>query len=357
VELKKRTSTDAGCYVVDMMLKIKILTKSSEEFIWAFISGSKPLRNEHAFEFQVKYFHGRYNDRNWICRLKPGLFLTLLDVTPRSDVNTTVESREDCLRFVFFLSGKGRVNYDLIDQRIKRDFADGLVGHSYVAFSPEVVGTTQTIAKNRFLMFSIHISPARLLDYFNGRFDLGPYEFQDIVAGSNQTGFFHTARISGQMFAAIDQILNCPYSGSMRRLFIEGKAMELITYKIDQMIQTGSTKPEAFPLKFDEYERIKKAAQILAGTPEAPPGLFDLAKAVGTTHTQLNIGFKKMYGTTAFGYLRQIRLEKAKHLLESGRSNVTLTAYEVGYNSIPSFSKAFSNYFGINPAACMKKTY
>ena len=143
----------------------------------------------------------------------------------------------------------------------------------------------------------------------------------------------------------------------MRRLYIESKAMELITYKISQMVQTRPTKQGILPLKTNEYERIKQASQILVGNLEAPPGLFDLAKAVGTTHTQLNIGFKKIYGTTAFGYLRQIRLEKAKQLLESGRSNVTLTAYEVGYNSIPSFSKAFSNHFGINPSEITKKTY
>lgn len=343
--------------MVLIMLDNKIFTKSSEEFLWVLVSGSKPLRNEHAFEFHVEYFHGRYNDRNWICKLKPGFFLTLMDVTPDSDVNNIIESKEDCLKFVFFLSGKGRVDYELIDQRIRRDFSDGLVGHSFVVYSPEIVGTVQAMANNRLLILSIYISPARLLDYFNGNFDVGPYEFRDIVAGSDQTGFFHTSRISGQMFTALDHILNCPYSGAMRRLFIESKAMELITYKIAQMIQTRSTKQAALPFTIHEYERIIKAAQILTGNPEAPPGLFELAKAVGTTHTQLNIGFKKMYGTTAFGYLRQIRLEKAKQLLESGRLNVTLAAYEVGYNSIPSFSKAFSNYFGMNPAAFLKKTH
>ena len=342
--------------MAEMILKNIILAKSSEEFLWALVSGSKPLKNENAFEFQVEYYHGRYNDRNWICKLKPGLFLTLMDVTPCSDVNNTIESKEDCLRFDFFLSGKGRVDYDLIDHRMKRDFTDGLVGHSYVAFSPEIVGTAQTIAKHRFFRFSIYISPARLMNYFNGKIDVGPHEFRNIVAGSDQTGFFHTARITGQMITAIFHIINCPYSGSMRRLFIESKAMELITYKIGQMIQRRSTQQRGHPLKMDEYERIKQAAQILAKNPEAPPGLFDLAKAVGTTHTQLNIGFKKMYGTTAFGYLRQIRLEKAKQLLESGRLNVTLTAYEVGYNSVPSFSNAFSNHFGMNPAAVLKKT-
>jgi AraC family transcriptional regulator, transcriptional activator of the genes for pyochelin and ferripyochelin receptors len=339
-----------------MMLENQIVTKSSEEFIWALVSGSEPLRNEHAFEYQVAYYHGIYNDRNWICKLKPGLLLSLLDVTPSTDVRNSVEAREDCIRFEFFLSGRGRVDYDLMGHRVKKNFSDGLVGHSYVSFSPEIVGTAQTSARHRFFRFSIYISPARLRDYFYGQFDVGPYAFRDIVAGSDQTGFFHTARISGQMLAAIDHILNCPYSGAMRRMFIESKAMELITCKIGQMIETRSTKPGALPLKRHEYERIRQAAQILAANPETPPGLFDLAKAVGTTHTQLNIGFKKMYGTTAFGYLRQIRLEKAKQLLESGRLNVTLTAYEVGYNSVPSFSKAFSNHFGMNPAAFLKRT-
>ena len=116
------------------MLENKILAKSSEEYLWALVSGSKPLRNEHAFEFQVEYFHGRYNNRNWICKLKPGLFLTLMDVTACSDVKNTVESREDCLRFDFFLSGKGRVDYDLIDHRMKRDLQTVWLGTAMLLF-------------------------------------------------------------------------------------------------------------------------------------------------------------------------------------------------------------------------------
>ena len=184
--------------MVDMTLKNKIFAKNSEEFIWALVSGSKPLRNEHAFEFQVKYFHGRYNDRNWICRLKPGLFLTLMDVTPCSDVNNTVESRDDCLRFVYFLSGKGRVDYELIDQRIKRDFTDGLVGHSYAAFSPEVVGTTQAKAKNRLLIFSIYISAARLLDYFNGSLTSGHMNFGILLPVRIKPGFSIPPKFPGR---------------------------------------------------------------------------------------------------------------------------------------------------------------
>jgi len=80
-----------------------------------------------------------------------------------------------------------------------------------------------------------------------------------------------------------------------------------------------------------------------------------LAKNVGASHTRLNLDFKRIYGTTAFGYLRQIRLEKARKLLEEKGLNVSQTAYEVGYSSIPSFSKAYSDHFGITPKDHMKK--
>jgi AraC-like DNA-binding protein len=75
---------------------------------------------------------------------------------------------------------------------------------------------------------------------------------------------------------------------------------------------------------------------------------------VGLTHTKLNRGFREIYGTTVFGYLHQIRLEQAKLLLEEQRMNVTEVALTVGYNSLPSFSTAFSKHFGLKPIMCIK---
>ena len=339
------------------MMEIETKTKTSEEFIWAQISGSKPLKINPDFEFQVKFFHGRYNNKNWICKLKPGLFITLLDVTPLGDIMNIIESREDCLRFVFFLSGKGYLDHNLIDRRMKCDFNDGLLHHSFLSFSPEIEGRVLIAAKHRLRIFTVHITPARLMEYFNGQFNMGPYALRDIIAGSEQFSFFHSARLSRQMHIVIHQILNCPYHGPMKRLFIEGKAFELILYKMDQIIQSESANQGSFEISKIEYERTKTAARILVRNMENPPGLFELAKLLGTTHTRLNIGFKKIYGTTTFGFLRQIRLEKAKQLLEQRDLNITQIVYEVGYSSIPSFSKAFSDYFGNSPAVFLKKRF
>lgn len=336
-------------------MKNTIVAKSSEEFIWATVSGSAPLRREPVFEYQVALFHGRCNDRNWVCRIKPGLMISFMDVTPKRDISNRVAAREDWLRFVFFLSGRGSVDYQFIDRRLTRDFYDGIVRHSYLTFSPEISGQVNIRAEHRLRIFSIHISPARLSAYFGGRFNMGPHSLRDIVAGYDRASFFHTARMTDRMEASVNQVLSCPFSGALRQVFLEGKAMELITFKLHQLIRPTPGAGMLPEPDGDGYARIKQAAQILTRDLEAPPGLFDLARQVGIGHTGLNAGFKQVYGTTVFGFLRHARLEKAGELLVSGRMNVTQAAYEVGYSSLPSFSKAFSAYFGMSPAAYQKR--
>jgi AraC family transcriptional regulator, transcriptional activator of the genes for pyochelin and ferripyochelin receptors len=63
-----------------------------------------------------------------------------------------------------------------------------------------------------------------------------------------------------------------------------------------------------------------------------------------------------MYGTSVFGYLRKLRLEEARRLLENGGMNVTEAAFAVGYNSLSSFSRAFSAQFGATPMHFLKKS-
>lgn len=91
------------------------------------------------------------------------------------------------------------------------------------------------------------------------------------------------------------------------------------------------------------------AADILRDNIETPPRLMELARLVGLSHPRLNRMFRHHFGTTAFGYLRILRLEEARRLLEKSDINVTDAAFSVGYQSLPSFSRAFRDRFGLCP--------
>lgn len=339
------------------MMKYSLITKNSEEFIWNTLAGSDAEEMSFLSEYQVEFSRGQSSGNNWICKLKPGLIISFTDVMPKEDIYYKIEAREDLIKFAFSLSGKGSFDFRFIDRQLKGGERDELVYSSFVYFSPVIEGKGKFRANYQLQELSIHINPGVLLNYLNGQFDIGPYALRDILAGSDQVSFFHSARLSNSMIIAIHQILNCNFYGRLRYLLLESKAMELITYKLDQIIQDRHEKIKSSEMSKDDYNRLKQATEILNRNLENPPGLFDLAKHIGTTHSRLNFCFRKAYNTTVFGYLRQLRLEKAKQLLEKEGLNVTQAAYSVGYNSVPSFSKAFLSHFGMNPTKFIKKIF
>lgn len=114
------------------------------------------------------------------------------------------------------------------------------------------------------------------------------------------------------------------------------------------------TYPKAFsstslPFRQGASAPVFKAASILKSNLTEPPKLQELAERVGTSHTSLNQAFRQFFGTTTFGYLRRLRLEEARRLMREQTSNVTEIAFSVGYESLPSFSRAFVAHFGLCP--------
>lgn len=222
-------------------------------------------------------------------------------------------------------------------------------------FYPELAGSICFPAHQRQSHFSIQISQPLLQSILAGRFQKVPYDFQAVVQGCKTIHFHHQGNLSPVMTAAIHQILNCPYSGPLGLLFQESKAIELIAHKMAQIESSAKTAPASPQIRLENIERVHYAKEILQKNLEAPPRLLDLAHTVGTSHTQLNKGFRELYGTSVFGCLRTMRLEKARELLENGSMNVTQAALTVGYNSIASFSRAFSDHFGLTPLNFIKK--
>ena len=74
----------------------------------------------------------------------------------------------------------------------------------------------------------------------------------------------------------------------------------------------GNTSQRTMP---DTNPAVFAAADILRHNSETPPRLLELARQAGLSHPRLNKAFHQCFGTTAFGYLRALRLEEARRLL------------------------------------------
>nr|WP_320193119.1 AraC family transcriptional regulator [uncultured Desulfobacter sp.] len=160
--------------------------------------------------------------------------------------------------------------------------------------------------------------------------------------------------ITPPMRAALHQIFNCTYQGISKQLYIEGKALELIAHKIEQMSSYPKGTMRKKKLTPDEIERVRHAATLLALDLENPPNVTELSSKVGMCRSKLFVCFQEVFGVPPFGYLHQRRMEMAEYLLKSGEINVTQAACAVGYSSLSHFTKAFKRHFGVLPGKCFE---
>ncbi|ASC71754.1 AraC-type DNA binding domain protein [Halomicronema hongdechloris C2206] len=153
----------------------------------------------------------------------------------------------------------------------------------------------------------------------------------------------------GRVQWALQQILNCPYEGWTRQLYLEGKVLELIALQTHQYCQAAPIVPSGVSLKPAQIEQIHAAADLLERYLDDSPSLLQLARWVGLNDCTLKRGFKQVFGTTVFGYLRQRRLEQARELLLEQEMSVTEAATAVGYTHVGHFAAAFKRAFGVSP--------
>jgi AraC-like DNA-binding protein len=77
----------------------------------------------------------------------------------------------------------------------------------------------------------------------------------------------------------------------------------------------------------------------------------DIASEIGISEKTLERAFKKTFDKGVYTYLVEIRMEKARELLESNRPlTIQQVADLVGYDHQSSFSTRFKKHFGVTPS-------
>jgi AraC-like DNA-binding protein len=95
---------------------------------------------------------------------------------------------------------------------------------------------------------------------------------------------------------------------------------------------------------------VGKALALLHRKPAHPWTIAALANEVGISRSVLAERFRRYLSETPIAYLTRWRLQLGAQMLKSTSSSVVQIAAEVGYESEPSFNRAFKREFGLPPA-------
>jgi AraC-like DNA-binding protein len=95
---------------------------------------------------------------------------------------------------------------------------------------------------------------------------------------------------------------------------------------------------------------VGNALGLLHRKPAHPWTIAALASEVGISRSVLAERFRRYLSRTPMAYLTRWRLQLGAQMLKSTSSSVAQIAAEVGYESEPSFNRAFKREFGLPPA-------
>ena len=280
-------------------------------------------------------------------KLRPGLILGIGNYRLIENIALSFEFKYSPVVLGFSITGN--VSYTINSEEGQKDLWYFKAGHSVITYLPEWQGIAEYPARTPLRTVGIYIDPVLLNTLMEGQHDKIPTGMYDIVNGANEKHYYHALNTTPAVNMAIHQILDCPYRGPLKRLYLESKTLELITYSMAQFVLPETAFKKASVLRPSDIERVREARNVLISSLDNPPSLLELARQAGINKDKLNHGFHQIFGTSVFDYLRINRLERARELLESKKMNVTEVSFEVGYAHQRNLTRAFKRHFGTNP--------
>jgi len=132
----------------------------------------------------------------------------------------------------------------------------------------------------------------------------------------------------------------------MRNLMIQSKVLELLAWQVAQF--RGPERVERISAAdIDKLHQLKKFLDIHFLEEHS---LAELSRICLLNEFKVKKGFKEMFGTTVFGYLRKLRMDHAEQLLLDASRSVEEVSDLLGYEHAQHFSTAFKKYRGVNPS-------
>lgn len=180
----------------------------------------------------------------------------------------------------------------------------------------------------------------KLLEYYKEALDHSVPQPRQPATG------IETGWISNHMNSAVQHLLNNQYTKVVRDFFYENKARGLLLLL---MAEKEGDSQLTSPLTPAETEALHKAKNLIITNLQTHINISKLSRQVQLNEFKLKIGFKLLFGTGPFGFLKNERLQQSHELLLHSDKPLKEIASIAGYSSLSSFIAAFRKHFGYTP--------
>ncbi|MEK3769331.1 AraC family transcriptional regulator [Paenibacillus sp. FSL R5-0887] len=275
-------------------------------------------------------------------RIRPGMEIMYTDITYEQDMKLHIQEACPLFELSYNLSGEIYCEWNG-----KESYTDKQMGNVLFLEDVQVYEEKKAGVPNQLL--EIRFAPSELLNYAGDLSETQQMETWLRHHRGNIDRYPDTAAIR----KCVSEMIHCTYHGTLRRLYMESKALEFIAL-FGESDGYGSIS-DSMTLRHDDITNLKRVHELVQIHFEQPLSIRELAKRVGINEFKLKKGFRELFGMTIFELVRIKRMEKALWYMEVEGLNIGKTAVSVGYSNVSNFTTTFRKHYGCNPSEYLKR--
>ncbi|PWC14534.1 helix-turn-helix transcriptional regulator [Brenneria corticis] len=166
-------------------------------------------------------------------------------------------------------------------------------------------------------------------------------------------GSYAVLRPTAQMAAGLCQlcqrVLNLQVHNSLlARLELESLTIEILLRFLTTCADAPPDGANALPQRWQRA--LNEVLEILHAEWNQPLTIAQLARRAGINECYLKKLFRERTGQGIAGYLRRLRMQRAREMIDSGRYTVQHVAQQCGYACASRFTQAFQREYGYSPS-------
>lgn len=206
---------------------------------------------------------------------------------------------------------------------------------------------------------NIQLSPSRFAMLFPGEDGQIEPELAFLAKGNDWQSIFYPPN-TAEIARMVQQIRDCPYRGTIKRMYLQAKALEIMSLQLAPLLVGGAAQTESPAispqLKAQTIAKLHHAQEMIRSNLDNPPTSTELSQQLDLSDRTLRRGFRSLFGMTMVGYLTEQRLQQAELLLRNTDRTVADIANYVGYAHLGYFAQAFRRKYGVKPSDCRSRS-
>ena len=280
-------------------------------------------------------------------KIFPGLEVLTFNVTTKRAIEIeNLYKVKNCLHFIFCSEGSltHHFNSHKESQEIRR-LQNVIIGSS--TKNSSIISIPEN-TKVKFSLITV-VEITNLSKEINEQSQLSLLltDVMKKIQGKNEYTYF--GEISSEALPHVETLIKSNITGLSNRLISEAAVFKILASQYSSHSKDISAVDNKNPLSKNDTIKVIQLSEYISQNLTENLALSTLTKISGLNQKKIQKGFHFFFDETVNKFITNLRILKAKDLLENTDNSISEIVYEIGLNSRSYFSKIFYKKYGLIP--------